>query len=286
MPVAHPYQGRGHRLRGFTGRTDAIQSVDIVPRGHRLPDEDAVQGRGRGEGGRASLRDRPAALSGPGRPGRGAGQPERGSVSSAEITLCTDRQPGGEPVCRPQQDSIRISGRGGGAAPVSKAAQASTESLQAEPRFTKVTVADRRAGQPLLPDARQPRQPGSDAVDHRRFARPDLRLLRHGRATLLGFASQSTTGKIKTPKDGKHPGAHGPARRGRLPAHGQHRFRQQPGQLRHREASRCAACSTNPKPESGARLLSPGMFVRIRLPIGEPHSALLVIDRAIGSDQG
>jgi membrane fusion protein, multidrug efflux system len=33
-------------------------------------------------------------------------------------------------------------------------------------------------------------------------------------------------------------------------------------------------------------LLSPGMFVRIRMPIGEPHSALLVIDRAIQSDQG
>ena len=28
------------------------------------------------------------------------------------------------------------------------------------------------------------------------------------------------------------------------------------------------------------------MFVRIRLPIGQPHPALLVIDRAIGSDQG
>jgi multidrug efflux system membrane fusion protein len=28
------------------------------------------------------------------------------------------------------------------------------------------------------------------------------------------------------------------------------------------------------------------MFVRIRLPMGEPHLALLVIDRAIGSDQG
>jgi multidrug efflux system membrane fusion protein len=28
------------------------------------------------------------------------------------------------------------------------------------------------------------------------------------------------------------------------------------------------------------------MFVRVRLPIGEPHPALLVIDRAIQSDQG
>jgi multidrug efflux system membrane fusion protein len=42
----------------------------------------------------------------------------------------------------------------------------------------------------------------------------------------------------------------------------------------------------NPRPEGGARLLTPGMFVRIRLPIGEPHQTLLVIDRAIGSDQG
>ena len=42
----------------------------------------------------------------------------------------------------------------------------------------------------------------------------------------------------------------------------------------------------NPKPKGGHRLLSPGMFVRIRLPIGQPHPALLVIDRAIASDQG
>ncbi len=41
----------------------------------------------------------------------------------------------------------------------------------------------------------------------------------------------------------------------------------------------------NPLPPGGRRLLMPGMFVRIRLPIGQPHPALLVIDRAILSDQ-
>jgi multidrug efflux system membrane fusion protein len=41
----------------------------------------------------------------------------------------------------------------------------------------------------------------------------------------------------------------------------------------------------NPK-TAGARLLSPGMYVHIRLPIGDPHKALLVIDRAVRSDQG
>jgi multidrug efflux system membrane fusion protein len=33
-------------------------------------------------------------------------------------------------------------------------------------------------------------------------------------------------------------------------------------------------------------LFSPGMFVRVRLPIGEPHKAVLVFDRVIQSDQG
>jgi multidrug efflux system membrane fusion protein len=42
----------------------------------------------------------------------------------------------------------------------------------------------------------------------------------------------------------------------------------------------------NPKPPNGRRLLVPGMFVRMHLPIGKPHEALLVADRAIGSDQG
>ncbi len=42
----------------------------------------------------------------------------------------------------------------------------------------------------------------------------------------------------------------------------------------------------NPMPSDGVRLVSPGMFVRIRLPIGTPHQALLVIDRAVASDQG
>ena len=43
---------------------------------------------------------------------------------------------------------------------------------------------------------------------------------------------------------------------------------------------------TNPQPENGVRLLSPGLFVRVRIPLGEPHDALLVTDRAVGTDQG
>ena len=32
--------------------------------------------------------------------------------------------------------------------------------------------------------------------------------------------------------------------------------------------------------------LSPGFFARVRVPIGQPHKALLVTDRAIDTDQG
>ncbi|MBN9524507.1 efflux transporter periplasmic adaptor subunit, partial [bacterium] len=42
----------------------------------------------------------------------------------------------------------------------------------------------------------------------------------------------------------------------------------------------------NPRPPGGRRVFSPGMFVRVRLPIGQPAPALLVADRAVGSDQG
>jgi multidrug efflux system membrane fusion protein len=39
-------------------------------------------------------------------------------------------------------------------------------------------------------------------------------------------------------------------------------------------------------PVKGTRLLTPGMFVRVRMPISDRHPALLVIDRAILSNQG
>jgi RND family efflux transporter MFP subunit len=40
----------------------------------------------------------------------------------------------------------------------------------------------------------------------------------------------------------------------------------------------------NPKPPVGDRVLYPGMFVRIRVLIGQPYQALLVNQRAIGTD--
>lgn len=42
----------------------------------------------------------------------------------------------------------------------------------------------------------------------------------------------------------------------------------------------------NPKSDRGPRPLAPGLFGRVRLPLGEPHKAVLIPERAIGRDQG
>lgn len=41
----------------------------------------------------------------------------------------------------------------------------------------------------------------------------------------------------------------------------------------------------NPKPPAGPRLLSPGLFVRIRVAVSAPYQALLVTQGAVGTDQ-
>lgn len=42
----------------------------------------------------------------------------------------------------------------------------------------------------------------------------------------------------------------------------------------------------NPANDAGIRMMLPGMFVRIRLPLGRPHNAFLIAEQAIGTDQG
>jgi RND family efflux transporter MFP subunit len=41
----------------------------------------------------------------------------------------------------------------------------------------------------------------------------------------------------------------------------------------------------NPKPPAGQRALFPGLFARVRIPVGDPRPALLITDRAIGTEQ-
>jgi len=49
---------------------------------------------------------------------------------------------------------------------------------------------------------------------------------------------------------------------------------------------RVRATLDNPIVANDRRIFSPGLFVRVRVPIGLPHKALLVTDRALSTDQG
>ncbi len=42
----------------------------------------------------------------------------------------------------------------------------------------------------------------------------------------------------------------------------------------------------NPTDKNGNRFIVPGLFVRVRLPIGDPHSALMIREQAMVTDQG
>ena len=56
----------------------------------------------------------------------------------------------------------------------------SLEVYKLNKEFTRSRLADRRPGEPLLPDAGKPGQPGPDALDHGRVAGPDVCVFRHG----------------------------------------------------------------------------------------------------------
>jgi multidrug efflux system membrane fusion protein len=103
--------------------------------------------------------------------------------------------------------------------------------------------------------------------------------------TVLRIRTAINDGRIKRPQDGVLPVLIGLQNKPGYPYRGTINF------VNNQVNSATGSISVrggvqNPKPEGGARLLSPGMFARIRLPIGQPHKALLVIDRALGSDQG
>jgi hypothetical protein len=49
---------------------------------------------------------------------------------------------------------------------------------------------------------------------------------------------------------------------------------------------RVRATIPNPLVANGDRVFSPGLFVRVQLPLGAPRQALLVSERALGTDQG
>lgn len=104
-------------------------------------------------------------------------------------------------------------------------------------------------------------------------------------ATLLNILRAINEGKIKRHEEGKIPVLLGLQGEDGFPHQGHINF------VNNQVNPTTGSISVrgefpNPRPANGLRLMKPGMFVRIRLPVGQPHPALLVIDRAIVSDQG
>ncbi|MCE5267090.1 MAG: efflux RND transporter periplasmic adaptor subunit [Planctomycetaceae bacterium] len=98
--------------------------------------------------------------------------------------------------------------------------------------------------------------------------------------TLLQLRRMVRSGKLQSARQAKVPIYLGLADEEGYPHEGlidfaDNRLDQMTGTLRLR------GVFPNPK-----RILSPGMFARIRLPVGGPHQALLAPEEALGSDQG
>ena len=124
-------------------------------------------------------------------------------------------------------------------------------------------------------------------LDHGRVGGPDARLLRDGRAHLAALPQGGQRREAPgAGKDGaKMPVSMGLQGEDGFPHQGTINFVNNQSNLT-TGTTLVRGVFPNPLPKVGRRLLSPGMFARIRLPIGAPHRALLVRDRAIASDQG
>jgi multidrug efflux system membrane fusion protein len=104
-------------------------------------------------------------------------------------------------------------------------------------------------------------------------------------ATLLRLLRTVNEGKIKWPRQGQSPLFMGLAGEKGYPHQGTIDF------VDNRVNAKTGAIEVrgvfaNPEPPQGVRLLMPGMSVRVRLPISAPYAALLVSERAIGTNKG
>ena len=84
VPIAQPVQREVTDYVDFTGRTEAVHSVDIRPRVTGYLVKMPFTGRGGGQGGRPAVRGRPAAVQGPARPGAGTGRPVQGLAPAGQ----------------------------------------------------------------------------------------------------------------------------------------------------------------------------------------------------------
>ncbi len=103
--------------------------------------------------------------------------------------------------------------------------------------------------------------------------------------TLLALARETREGRLEARKDTTIPVSLGLTGEKGYPHAGtidflENRVNPETGTIRVR------GVFSNPKPERGERVIEAGLFARIRVPISKPKQALLINERAIGTDQG
>jgi multidrug efflux system membrane fusion protein len=269
----------------FTGRTDAVESVNVVPRvtGYlvRIPFKEGSEVKAGDELFEIDSRPYKAQLD------QAEGQVKlyQAQLQLAKTTLARDQEisktPGAVSAQQLDQDRAAVDEADARV----KAYQASTEVYKLNLSFTKVTspIAGQVSRYYLttgnLVNQDQTLLTTVVSLD------PMYAYFDMDEPTLIRARRAVNEGRIKLPQSGIVPVFMGIQGEDGYPHAGTVNF------INNQVNSTTGSIAVrgvfpNPKPDVGTRLLSPGMFVRIRLPLGEPHSALLVIDRAIMSDQG
>ncbi len=286
IPISQPERREVTDFVDFTGRLDAVESVDVRPRATgylvKMPFKEGAEVKKGDLLFEIDPRPYKAQLD----QAEGQVQLYKSQLNLAKITLARDletaRTPGA--VSQQQLDEDRANVEAADAR--LKAYQASLEVYRLNLEFTKVTspIAGKvsryylTVGNLVIQDQTLLTTVVSQENMYAYFDMDE--------PTLLMIKTAINEGKIKLPQ----PGADVPVYMGLQGEEG-FKHRGSVNFINNQVNPTTGSISVrgvfdNPKPPSGTRVLVPGMFVRIRLPIGQPHPALLVIDRAISSDQG
>jgi multidrug efflux system membrane fusion protein len=285
VPVSNPVARAITDHVDFTGRTDAVESVNVVPRvtGYlvRITFKAGSEVQANDELFEIDSRPYKAQLD------QAEGQVKlyQAQLQLAKTTLARDQEisktPGAVSAQQLDQDRAAVDEADARV----KAYQASTEVYKLNLSFTKVTspIAGQVSRYYLttgnLVSQDQTLLTTVVSLD------PMYAYFDMDEPTLLRVRRAVNEGRIKLPQNGIVPVFMGLQGEDGFPHEGTIDFVN--NQVNSTTGSIAVrGVFANPKPGVGARLLSPGMFVRIRMPIGEPHPALLVIDRAVMSDQG
>jgi multidrug efflux system membrane fusion protein len=285
VPVSQPVQRQVTDYVDFTGRINAVESVNIIPRvtGYlvKMPFKEGSEVKVGDLLFQVDPRPYKAQLD------QAEGQVTlyKAQLKLARTTLARDKEiaktPGAVSLQQLDQDQAAVDE----AEARVKAYQASTEVYKLNLDFTNVTAPiNGQVGRYFLTLGNLVNQ-DQTLLTTVVSLDPMHVYLDMDESTLLRIRKAINEGKIKRYQEGKIPLLMGVQAEEGYPHEGTINF------VDNQVSPTTGSISVrgvfaDPKPPGGVRLLSPGMFVRTRLPIGQPHPALLVIDRAIASDQG